>query len=111
MLRALALATALLALGCLGESTSTDLSMSTDLSQPVLDLAHVALMCGGSTCTGTCSACSTLGGGVCLPPCMTAVPSSCTAPAMCRPVSGASGDAGLATSLVGDCGGFDGYCG
>jgi hypothetical protein len=111
MLRALALATSLLALGCLGESTTADMAMSMDQSQPVLDLAHVTIMCGISTCTGTCSACTTFGGGVCLPPCMTAVPSSCTAPAMCHPLSSASGDAGISTTLTGDCAGFDGYCG
>ncbi|MCU1278441.1 MAG: hypothetical protein JWM53_1987 [bacterium] len=107
MLRMLALAVALAAIGC-GDDTTT--AASIDMSQPVLDLSRVAIMCGPSTCSGICSACLPLGGGVCAPPCMVAVPSSCTAPAMCRPLGG-DPDAGGAVTLVGSCSGFDGYCG
>ncbi|MGZ3405559.1 MAG: hypothetical protein ACXVDD_19660 [Polyangia bacterium] len=108
MLRALGLAAALLVVGC-GDDTTT--GASTDLSQPVLDLSQPpAPMCGISICTGTCSACLPLGGGVCVPPCMTAVPASCTAPASCHPL-GNNPDAGGATTLAGDCAGYDGYCG
>jgi hypothetical protein len=109
MLRAIGLAAALLLIGC-GDDSTTSASM--DLSQPVLDLAHApAPMCGISICTGDCSGCLTLGGGVCVPPCMTAMPSSCTAPATCHAVGGGSSDGGGGgSSLVGSCAGYDGYC-
>jgi hypothetical protein len=111
MLRAMAMATILMmtAAGC-GDDTTT--TASADLSQPVLDLAHPpAPMCGVSICTGACSACLPLGGGVCVPPCMTAMPSSCTAPASCHALGGGSSDGGGGATLAGDCAGYDGYCG
>ena len=113
MLRALAMATMLVltAAGCLGDDT-TEAGASTDLSQPVLDLSQPAApMCGVSICTGVCSACLPLGGGVCVPPCMTSMPSSCTAPASCHALAGGSSDGGGGATLAGDCAGYDGYCG
>ena len=110
MIRALFLVTTLALAGC-GDDTTT--GISTDMSQPVLDLGRVAPMCGPSICTGDCSACVPLGGGVCVPPCMTANPDSCTAPAMCHPLGGGGADGGGAATLVGNCTGlgYDGYCG
>ncbi|MCA1664659.1 MAG: hypothetical protein LC659_10385 [Myxococcales bacterium] len=108
MIRALLFAAALAVAGCGDDTTSS--GVSTDMSQPVLDVARVAVMCGVSTCTGGCSACLPLGGGVCVPPCMTADPNSCSAPAMCHPLGG-DADGGGGATLAGACGGFDGYCG
>jgi hypothetical protein len=109
LIRALFLVAALAVAGCGDDTTSP--GVSTDMSQPVLDIARVAPMCGVSICTGDCSACLPLGGGVCVPPCMTSDPNSCTAPAMCHPLGG-DPDAGGGSTLTGNCGSaFDGYCG
>ena len=110
ILRAMVLAAALLgAAGC-GDDTTT--GVSTDMSQPVLDLASNAPHCGVSICAMPCSACLPLGGGVCAQPCMTANPNSCNAPSMCKPLGG-DPDAGGTVTVVGDCTGtgYDGYCG
>ncbi|MCU1280872.1 MAG: hypothetical protein JWM53_4418 [bacterium] len=107
MLRALGLAMALLALGCGDDTTTTAASM--DLSQPVLDLSMAGPSCGPLACTGTCAACVPLFGGVCAPPCKRSMPSTCTAPATCRPLDG--GDGGASVTLTGSCAGYDGYCG
>jgi hypothetical protein len=108
-MRTLVIVLALFAAGCGDDTTG---GASTDLAQPVLDLSRHAVMCGVSICTNDCSACIPLGGGVCVPPCMTANPDSCTAPAMCHPL-GADPDAGGSATLVGSCTGlgYDGYCG
>jgi len=109
MSRALLLLAVLALTGCGDDTTS---GASTDLSQPVLDLSQPgAIMCGTAICTSNvCSACVPLGGGVCVPPCTTANPDSCTAPAMCHPIAG-DADGGSGASLAGDCAGYDGYCG
>jgi hypothetical protein len=109
ILRAMVVAMALAAVGCGDDTTNT--GMSTDMSQPILDLTSSSPHCGGSICALSCSACLPLGGGVCAPPCMTSNPNSCTAPAMCRPLGG-DPDAGGTVTLVGDCSGtgYDGYC-
>ena len=110
MIRALFLVAALALAGCGSDDTTT--GVSTDMSQPVLDLSRPGtLMCGISVCTNNvCSACLPLGGGVCVPPCMTSDPNSCTAPAMCHPVGGGA-DGGNGATLAGSCPGYDGYCG
>jgi hypothetical protein len=110
ILRALLLATALVAVGCGDDTTSA--GVSTDMSQPILDLTDNAPHCGASICTMPCSACAPLGGGVCVQPCMVADPNSCNAPLMCKPV-GSDPDAGGSVTLVGNCTGtgYDGYCG
>lgn len=109
MIRALFVVAALAVAGCGSDDTSS--GVSTDMSQPLIDLARNAAMCGISVCTGDCSACLPLGGGVCVPPCMTSDPNSCTFPAMCHPI-GALGDGGGSATLAGNCGGmYDGYCG
>lgn len=106
-MRAFVLLAALALAGC-GDDTTSSVSM--DMSQPRLDLARNAVMCGISICSGYCSACLPLGGGVCVPPCMTSDPNSCNAPAMCRPLSD-NPDGGGSATLAGDCSGYDGFCG
>ena len=110
ILRAMLLATALVAVGCGDDTTNSGVSM--DMSQPVLDLVSTSPHCGASICALSCSACLSFGGGVCAQPCMVANPNSCNAPLMCKPLSG-DPDAGSGTTLVGACTGmgFDGYCG
>ena len=105
MLRALALGAALWALGC-GDDTTTG---PVDLAQPVFDLTIPGLHCGVNTCAGSCAVCFQVAGGLCEIPCTMANPSSCTT-GTCMPLvpDGGNGDG---ESFVGDCAGYDGYCG
>ncbi len=109
MWRALWLAAALTALGC-GDDTTTA-PVSTDFAQLVLDLAQPGQACGSAVCTGSCTVCVQLAGGLCAIPCSTSMPSTC-ASGICNaaaPDGGVGGSDGVTFS--GDCGGYDGFCG
>jgi hypothetical protein len=106
-MKAVVLALALALAGCGMDTTD---GVSTDMAQPVLDIATVGHACGPSlVCSGSCSGCINFGGGVCVTPCKTAAP-SCSS-GSCMPLHPTDGGAGASVVLDGDCAGYDGYCG
>ena len=108
LLRALAVGALVVAAGACGDDT-TSVAASMDLSQPVLDLSQPGggQACGATTCTGSCTVCVPLAGGVCGIPCNTASPSTCTS-GVCN--AGGS-DGGASATFAGACAAYNGFCG
>lgn len=106
MLRALVLVLALAANGC-GDDTTAAAAL--DLSTPTFDLSTPGQHCGGVVCTGGCTVCVQLGGGLCAIPCKTAMPSTCSS-GVCNPAVPDGGNGGGVT-FGGDCAGYNGFCG
>lgn len=104
-----ALVVALLCVAAVGCGDDTTAPASMDLSQSVLDLSAggQGQACGGTTCTGSCTVCVALGGGLCAIPCNTANPSACPSH-VCVALSG---DGGVSGTFAGDCAAYDGACG
>lgn len=100
------LALALALAGCGSDTTD---GASTDMAQPVLDIAQPGTACGALVCTGSCTGCLNFGGGVCVTPCNLAAP-SCPS-GTCMPLHPTDGGAGASVVLSGNCASYDGYCG
>lgn len=83
---------------------------SGDLAVIVLDLSTPAngQACGATTCSGSCTACVALGGGLCAIPCNTATPSTCST-GHC--VAAAADDGGISITFAGNCAPYNGACG
>ena len=99
------LALALALAGCGSDSGGGE---STDMAQPVLDIATTGTVCGANVCSGSCVVCLQVAGGLCAVPCNTAMPSTC-ASGVCSPAVPDGGNSDGVT-FTGDCAAYNGFC-
>jgi hypothetical protein len=108
-MRVLGLVALFAAAGCGDDTTMMMTPAAMDQAMPVLDLTIPGHACGATSCTGSCTACVLLGGGLCGVPCNTAMPSACSS-GVCNAATG--GDGGLGNVVLdGDCSAYNGFCG